>query len=100
MFITMDGYVGLAARNLRVGDMIAVFNGCHMPFVVRSVGKLEHEGKLIAEGGLQVIGPCYVHGIMNGEIITYRNEAQFERLKWTRHDGDERDSLQGWLVMI
>jgi hypothetical protein len=100
MFVTIDGYVGLAARNLRVGDMIAVFNGCHMPFVVRSVGKLEHEGKLIAEGGLQVIGPCYVHGIMNGEIITHRNEAQFKRLKWTRHDGDELDSLQGWMVMI
>jgi hypothetical protein len=76
LFVTMDGYIGLAARNIQAGDMIAVFNGCHMPYVVRSVGKLEHEGKLVAEHGLQVIGPCYVHGIMNGEIITHRNEAQ------------------------
>jgi hypothetical protein len=99
LFVTMDGYVGLAARDTQAGDMVAVFNGCHMPYVVRSV-KLEYDGSVIAEGGLQVIGPCYVHGIMNGEIFTHRNEPQFERLKWTRHDGDEVDSLEGWLMLI
>jgi hypothetical protein len=42
LFVTMNGYVGLAARNIQAGDAIAGFNGRYTPYVVRSVGKLEY----------------------------------------------------------
>ena len=56
---TSKRYLGLFPRGTRRGDEICVFAGGHVPFVVRR-----------KQGGAsyQLVGECYVHGIMDGEI--------------------------------
>ncbi|TGJ85571.1 hypothetical protein E0Z10_g3199 [Xylaria hypoxylon] len=114
LFVTIDRYLGLAPRDISCGDFIAVFNGLHVPYVVRAAGKVKYKDSAKREertqGGkdddlfmtraVQVIGPCYLHGIMKGEIFTNRDAPQFTRLKWTRYDGDTVDSIKGRLVLI
>lgn len=70
-----------------------------MPYVVRPAGKVKYKENLFKEA-LQVVGPCYLHGIMNGEIFTDRDVSRFSRLKWTRLNGDTADSLEGWMILI
>jgi hypothetical protein len=124
LFVTSKGYMGFGPRDIRSGDRIAIFNGCHMPYVVRPAGKVKCKGKMKYKGkvdvkekmknkkeklkrkeeplkrALQVIGPCYLQGIMEGEIFTNRDAPQFSGLKWTRHDGDLDDSLEGFLLLV
>ncbi|KAI1353314.1 heterokaryon incompatibility protein-domain-containing protein [Xylaria sp. FL0043] len=113
VFLTRCRYLGLAPKDVRSGDFIAVFNGLPVPYVVRATGEVKYkadtDGKpedltfdpdLLKTGALQVIGPCYLHGIMKGEIFTNRDAPQFLHLKWTRYDGDQVDSLEGGLVLI
>ena len=40
-------------------DVVAVFQGVPIPFVLRT-----------SEDGYRVVGPSYVHGLMNGEALT------------------------------
>ncbi|KAI3318239.1 heterokaryon incompatibility protein-domain-containing protein [Xylariaceae sp. AK1471] len=124
LFVTCEGYVGLTSNDIRCGDFVAVFNGCHMPYVVRAAGRVKCKGKMKYKGkvkikgkikkkkekmkiqeeqvkrAIQVLCPCYLHGIMKGEIFKNRDAPQFSWLKWTRYDGDEADSLEGWLALI
>ncbi|KAI0400672.1 hypothetical protein F4802DRAFT_584124 [Xylaria palmicola] len=114
LFQTMHGYLGLAPSNTKLGDFIAVLNGCGEPYVVRPAGKVKgmedgtredrtqgtEAAYVFEDKGLLVIGPCYLQGIMNGEIFTDRDSPQFSHVEWTRHDGDMADSLAGDLVLI
>ncbi|KAH7067510.1 hypothetical protein BKA63DRAFT_522272 [Paraphoma chrysanthemicola] len=52
------GYVGLAPRGTMQGDVIAILEGGKVPFVLRQNGIF-----------WQVIGACYVHGVMFGQIF-------------------------------
>ncbi len=99
LFVTSNGYLGLSSADVKGGDFIAIFNGCHMPYLVRSAGKVKYKDKVL-EGALQVLGLCYVHGIMKGELAEKRNERRFREFKWTKHDGDKVDSLEGWLMLV
>jgi hypothetical protein len=56
MFKTRDGYIGLGPSGMKESDRIALFKGGKMPLVVRPVG-----------GNLELVGDCYLHGIMFGE---------------------------------
>jgi hypothetical protein len=53
---TRNGYIGLAPRYAEPGDWIGVFKGGNFPLVIRPDGL-----------HWQLIGECYVHGIMQGE---------------------------------
>ena len=57
LFVTKDGYVGLGAKSVQVGDKVFVFPGAIVPFVLRES----------IEGYYRLIGEAYVHGIMRGE---------------------------------
>jgi WD repeat-containing protein 55 len=57
---TSKRYIGLFPRGTRPGDQISVLWGAPVPFVVRPWG---------TSGSFQLIGECYVHGIMDGEVI-------------------------------
>ncbi|KAK1244940.1 hypothetical protein MKX08_004569 [Trichoderma sp. CBMAI-0020] len=62
-FITKKGYFGLGPQKLEPGDRVAVLFGSGVPFVLR---------KCPASAGRRawrIIGECYVHGIMQGEVI-------------------------------
>ncbi|CAL8580905.1 hypothetical protein XPA_006621 [Xanthoria parietina] len=59
LFATREGYLGVCAKGLREGDEIAVILGCDFPMVLRPRGSNQHE----------VVGPCFVHGLMLGEAL-------------------------------
>ena len=60
---TRNGYMGLLPSSAEHGDIICVFMGGHTPFVIRPK----------ENGFFQLIGACYIHGMMNGEIFTLPN---------------------------
>jgi hypothetical protein len=58
--VLSEGYIGLLPQRVKIGDIIAIFHGCDAPFVLRPAG---------AEGHFQLVGECYIHGIMEGEVF-------------------------------
>lgn len=62
LITTKIGLVGVVPRAAQRGDHIAVLQGCREPLVLRS--KVSGE-----EVNYQVIGTCYVHGFMEGELL-------------------------------
>jgi len=40
------------------GDVVAVLNGLSIPLILRKV-----------ETGYEVVGDCYIHGLMDGEAV-------------------------------
>jgi hypothetical protein len=51
--------LGLAPSAAREGDKICLFFGAQVPFLVRKT----------EDGLYQFVGECYVHGIMDGEVM-------------------------------
>jgi hypothetical protein len=64
IFRTGREYIGLGPRALQDGDGIWILFGAKMPFVLRAKGK-----------HYQLVGECYIHGIMYGEAMTEVNEG-------------------------
>lgn len=60
--VTEKGYLGLVPRQAGIGDRVCVLVGCHVPFVVRE----EADGP---EERFRLVGECYVHGVMDGEVM-------------------------------
>ncbi|PVH72680.1 HET-domain-containing protein [Cadophora sp. DSE1049] len=58
---TESGFVGLVPMGSRVGDLVVVFGGGAMPFVLRPSEEIE--------AGFRLVGGCYVHGLMRGEAV-------------------------------
>ena len=65
LFTTSDGSIRLGREEIVDGDTIVVFEGCNMPIALRG-----------CDGGFRFMGCCFVHGIMNGELL-------HEDLPWT-----------------
>lgn len=65
LITTRTGYLGLAPNDVRSGDIVAILLGCNFPMVLRPCTKnLYH-----------VVGECYVHGLMDGEILRQKDEG-------------------------
>ena len=58
MFRTSSGYIGLAPALAWKGDEVVLLQGGRVPLILRRVRKSEK---------WNLIGDCYVHGIMKGE---------------------------------
>ena len=58
LITTEKGYLGLAVAATEPDDRIGIFVGCRTPLILRPRGNC-----------FQVVGECYVHGIMKGEIL-------------------------------
>ncbi|KAH9938936.1 heterokaryon incompatibility protein-domain-containing protein [Amylocystis lapponica] len=56
---TGTGYVGVVPRTAKPGDWVCALLGGEMPFVLRDKGN----------GQFRLIGECYLHGIMDGEVM-------------------------------
>lgn len=56
--VTKKGFYGLGPQLVRKGDVVAVFPGLRVPYVLRSV-----------RGGYKLVGAAYVHGVMRGEVL-------------------------------
>jgi hypothetical protein len=62
VFTTSAGRMGLCGHDCAVGDGVWLLEGGSVPFVLRG-----------ADGGLdrfEFLGDCYVHGMMQGELMT------------------------------
>ena len=57
LMVTEKGYLGLTVAATEPNDRICILAGCKTPLILRSRGDYFH-----------LIGECYVHGIMRGEI--------------------------------
>jgi Heterokaryon incompatibility protein (HET) len=58
MIRTKGGHIGLAPGLTREGDIVAILQGGKMPLVLRPKGS-----------SYELIGECYVHGVMHGEAF-------------------------------
>jgi hypothetical protein len=56
---TQNRYFGTVPDEAEEEDLIVIFFGIRVPFVLRPVG----------DGTFKLIGHCYVHGIMGGELM-------------------------------
>ncbi|ETS85262.1 hypothetical protein PFICI_03287 [Pestalotiopsis fici W106-1] len=65
-----NGLLGLFPRHCRSGDMVYVIYGCITPVLLRPV---ENE-----KGKFQLVGECYVHGIMRGESLNPTQDTMEE----------------------
>jgi hypothetical protein len=54
---TTQGYLGVFPDDAKVGDLIAMLYGGNMPFLLRRKGR-----------DFEILGPCYLHGVMDGEF--------------------------------
>jgi hypothetical protein len=64
--VTSEGQAGMVPPYARVGDEVVVFPGMQTPLVMRALPK-----RILRKH--QVIGECYVHGLMNQEVFSLRN---------------------------
>ena len=56
---TREGHIGLAPRTAQPRDQICVLLGCNRPLLLRLTPNLQ----------CQVVGGCYIHGLMYGEVF-------------------------------
>jgi hypothetical protein len=66
LITTNTGYLGLAPIAVRPGDVVAILLGCRCPVVLRPCDD---------EKMYQVVGECYVHGLMDGEILSQEHDG-------------------------
>jgi hypothetical protein len=102
--ITKNGWMGLAPPDTAAGDFVVVLGGPGIPFIVRDTPlevmseivpipydlvepelgttNANHTEVVASETGTpvsQLLGPCYIQGIMNGELyLEKRYETMFE----------------------
>ncbi|KAM5383710.1 hypothetical protein ACJZ2D_001699 [Fusarium nematophilum] len=57
--VTSNCHLGTVPAETEEGDVIAMFFGLGVPFVLRPIGG----------GEFRLIGHCYVHGVMDGELV-------------------------------
>ncbi|KAM7214008.1 Heterokaryon incompatibility protein (HET) domain containing protein [Rhypophila decipiens] len=71
---TASGLVGLVPPHAEVGDVVVIFAGAKVPFVIRAVTHDDGEGN----NGLcyRLVGESYVHGFMKGEVVR-RDDQSF-----------------------
>ncbi|GAB7341072.1 hypothetical protein MBLNU457_7391t1 [Dothideomycetes sp. NU457] len=63
MFVTGKGYLGTGPSSVREGDVVCVFHGGRIPFILRPVAD-------DPRGYFTCIGGVYIHGMMQGEVMS------------------------------
>jgi hypothetical protein len=67
MCVTEKGFVGLIPRISTPGDIVVVFPGAAVPFVLRTAAPFVPRAVESHDLEMWMVGECYVHGIMDGE---------------------------------
>jgi hypothetical protein len=63
LFTTRNGFLGVGPLGAKTGDVVVVLFGADVPFVLRPVS-----------AGYKLLGECYVHSIMHGEVLSVLRE--------------------------
>ncbi|KAL8321746.1 hypothetical protein RB597_007844 [Gaeumannomyces tritici] len=70
--VTAAGRLGCVAPLCQVGDEVVLIHGAPTPFVIRKA-----PAETGADGNLyELVGPCYMHGVMDGEASGARGAEQ------------------------
>jgi Heterokaryon incompatibility protein (HET) len=64
-FTTDQGYIGLGPMGIKPGDNACVLLGGKIPYVLREKGT-----------NFELLGECYLHGVMKGEALQMENFVQ------------------------
>jgi hypothetical protein len=68
LMTTVRGYLGLVPDIAELGDVICVLPGCSTPLIIRpGMG-----------GYFNLIGECYVHGLMEGEVMEWLESGEVQ----------------------
>jgi hypothetical protein len=74
VFESEIGYLGLGPTSMQPGDSLCIFGSRNVPLILRPLE--EH-------GGYQLVGECYIHGVMHGEATEGVDGDQLEEfLLW------------------
>ncbi|KAI1146498.1 heterokaryon incompatibility protein-domain-containing protein [Nemania diffusa] len=71
LFHTAQGYMGLGPQLIRFNDKVCLLHGAAVPFIIRPTRK---------RGSYEVVGECYVHGIMDGEAYHAMDFSRVHRI--------------------
>ncbi|KAL9104257.1 MAG: hypothetical protein Q9187_008924, partial [Circinaria calcarea] len=71
MFLTEQGYLGIGHRGFQVGDVVCIFSGGEVPFLLQP--------ELCRDGTWKFHSECYVHGVMDGEAMLNLEEHRLEK---------------------
>ena len=63
LFGTKEGRMGMGTCAAEVGDRIFILRGCNTPLILRE-----------CNSGWALVGECYVHGVMYGEVSAETHE--------------------------
>lgn len=74
--ITRAGALALCPAATEVGDLISIFCGGRMPFILRGVDMCRTEQEAVDGKAFLLVGECFMHGIMYGDAIKDYNEAR------------------------
>lgn len=69
--ITSNGYFVSGPKALQEGDIVVILYGGKTPFILRP--RTED-----VRGGWYILGECYVHGLMSGEVFTKKDLIEEE----------------------
>lgn len=76
LFRTKRGYLGMGSYGPRPGDLVCVFFGGALPFILR-----QRNGG----DGYELVGSAYVHGVMNGEAIDMFHKGKLSAQSFDIH---------------
>jgi hypothetical protein len=94
LILTQQGYIGLGPRDCKSGDLVAVFNGCKTPFIIRLADTHPFS---FSPPAYHLVAPCFVHGIMLGEMYWDIKYVKSGRWKYIvqKVDGKWKNILLG-----
>ncbi|GAP92954.1 putative heterokaryon incompatibility protein [Rosellinia necatrix] len=80
-FISHNGYHGLCPSTAQEGDIVVLLDGANVPYLLRPTGKgtIENEMETQTEEEFELVGECFVQGIMYGEFFE-KQEAKERKL--------------------
>ena len=66
MFAKATGFLRLGPRTMKAGDMVSALHGSRIPYILRPI---DYRAMLCCSETLacQLVGHCYLEGIMQGE---------------------------------
>ncbi|KAI1633258.1 heterokaryon incompatibility protein-domain-containing protein [Biscogniauxia mediterranea] len=78
--LTKNGYIGLVPPLTQVGDRVCILFGGDAPYLIRP-----EDGDMLNESAksisCQLVGECYIHGIMDGEMMHLAGNDKWFHLK-------------------